>query len=183
MIYENFVHQQSSPPANNEPSLTIGYDIDAQCACPDGVLNNVSVVKSIYANTLPKSALSKTLSTIDFSNVEYLEVYGSHLNFDDLQIISKMKLKFSSLFIKEDVNKSDKMKNILKAVISIPHLRIWYTGECHNPDDFAVYLVEWVLENGYIDSIVCTGRFLGEKFTFKSSKELSIHDTLDSARR
>uniref|UniRef100_A0AC34F2V4 Uncharacterized protein n=1 Tax=Panagrolaimus sp. ES5 TaxID=591445 RepID=A0AC34F2V4_9BILA len=91
-----------------------------------------------------------------------------------------MNLKFASLLIHDDGTNVDKMKDILNAVIGVPNIRIWYVGECHNPDDFGVYLVEWVLENGYIDSIVCTGRFLGEHLTFKSSKELSIYDAFNS---
>uniref|UniRef100_A0A914PQQ6 Uncharacterized protein n=1 Tax=Panagrolaimus davidi TaxID=227884 RepID=A0A914PQQ6_9BILA len=88
-----------------------------------------------------------------------------------------MKLRFASLHLYSDGN--IEMNDILEAFIGVPNLRIWYGGECGNSDDFGVYLVEWILENGYIDSFCCIGHFLGENLTFKSEKQLTIWDTFD----
>uniref|UniRef100_A0A914YWV8 Calcineurin-like phosphoesterase domain-containing protein n=1 Tax=Panagrolaimus superbus TaxID=310955 RepID=A0A914YWV8_9BILA len=91
-----------------------------------------------------------------------------------------MNLKVASLHIVYDGTNVNRMKDILKSLIGVPNIRLWYTGECQRPDNFAEFLVEWVLENGYIDTMVCTGDFLGVKYTFKSSNELSIYDTFNS---
>uniref|UniRef100_A0A914YQX6 Uncharacterized protein n=1 Tax=Panagrolaimus superbus TaxID=310955 RepID=A0A914YQX6_9BILA len=91
-----------------------------------------------------------------------------------------MTLKFASLHIHDDGTSVNKMKDIFEALIGVRNIRLWYTGECQSPDNFAEFLVDWVLENGYIDTMVCTGDFLGVKYTFKSSNELSLYDTFYS---
>uniref|UniRef100_A0AC35F7W5 Uncharacterized protein n=1 Tax=Panagrolaimus sp. PS1159 TaxID=55785 RepID=A0AC35F7W5_9BILA len=80
----------------------------------------------------------------------------------------------------DNMSFDEKMPAILDAVIGIPHLRILYVGECLNPDAFEIYLVEWILKNGYIQSLVFIAEFIEHFITFKSELNLEYHETPDT---
>uniref|UniRef100_A0A914PJX4 Uncharacterized protein n=1 Tax=Panagrolaimus davidi TaxID=227884 RepID=A0A914PJX4_9BILA len=121
MIYENFVKQQ--PSTIIQPNLSIGCNIGVECDCSEAMLSKISVLNGIYATLLSPNSLSQELSHLDYSNVKFLEIYQSTLNSNDLEIISTMSLKRVSLYIHDDGSSAIKMKEILEAVIGVPHLR------------------------------------------------------------
>uniref|UniRef100_A0AC35F9C2 Uncharacterized protein n=1 Tax=Panagrolaimus sp. PS1159 TaxID=55785 RepID=A0AC35F9C2_9BILA len=90
-----------------------------------------------------------------------------------------MNLKYLLLCLKNDGrNFDEKMTEVLEFVVGIPHLRIQYIGECLNPNEFEIMLVQWVLRNGYIKSLVCTANdsFFMARYICQTSPKLFIFD-------
>uniref|UniRef100_A0A914YH95 FBD domain-containing protein n=1 Tax=Panagrolaimus superbus TaxID=310955 RepID=A0A914YH95_9BILA len=104
------------------------------------------------------------------------------MNAQDFEILSTIKLKFLRLCLRNDnQNFDEKMVEILEFVVGIPHLRLQYVGACWDPDKFEIFLVNWVIKNGYIKSLVCSANdgFLRSHIVFKSCSKINMFDEVD----
>uniref|UniRef100_A0AC35G3M4 Uncharacterized protein n=1 Tax=Panagrolaimus sp. PS1159 TaxID=55785 RepID=A0AC35G3M4_9BILA len=118
----------------------------------------LSVLKYMRLVQLLPNEISHVFSFINLSNLEKLEIVDSNMSFEDLMQIQNLKnVKFILLDLNDDGTETmEKITEILEATINIPELEFCYAdGIIKEEDNFEVFLVEWVLKNGYFKSFLC----------------------------
>uniref|UniRef100_A0A914PVR5 DUF38 domain-containing protein n=1 Tax=Panagrolaimus davidi TaxID=227884 RepID=A0A914PVR5_9BILA len=115
----------------------------------------LSVLKYMRLVQLLPNEISHIFSFVNLSHLEKIEIIYSNMSFEDLMQIQNLKNIKSVLLYLSDDGGTETMQ-ILEATINIPELEFCYDdGIIKEEDNFEVFLVEWVLKNGYFKSFLC----------------------------